>query len=379
MKRRNPDVDNIAICYRIYPTENQIVFFKKTIGCCRKVWNLLLLDVLKYYEENHEYSINTPAFYKEKYTYLKSADSLALCNVQLKLHEAFCNYFSDPDIYGVPRFKAKYRERMSYTTNKIGKNIVIGDNFIKLPKVGRVNAVIHREPDSMWRLKSATISMKQDGTWYVSVLFEMDYVSLPCVPVERETTLGIAMSPGVFYVDSNGEFCEFPDYYQKTMKQFEHAKRSLMRKELGSNSYDKQKQRVDKLAVKLQNQRKDFLHKRSTEIANAYSCVSAEMLNLRVLAPKGFSGKKEALDIGFGDFKSMLSYKMRYRGKTFVTSDYWFPASQICSSCGNRFKVCFEDKNYVCPFCGMILDKNVNCAINIKEDGLRLLNSISDL
>ena len=167
---------NRAIKYRLYPTTEQKVFFAKTFGCCRKVWNLMLADKVKHYEETKTFGTQTPAMYKEEYPYLKEVDSLALSNVQMNLQAAFRNCFDKKrkKRNNFPKFKSKRKSKKTYTTNNQNGTIVIVDNGIKLPKVGVVKTVLHRSPEADWILKSATISQMSDGNYYVSVLFEYE-------------------------------------------------------------------------------------------------------------------------------------------------------------------------------------------------------------
>ena len=171
---------NRAIKYRVYPTTEQSVMFAKTFGCCRKVYNLMLSDKIEGYKATGKFPTVTPAKYKKDYLYLKEIDSLALANVQLNLQSAFKNRFSKSrkKNNGFPKFKSAKHSRKSYTTNNQKGTVAIIDNqYIKLPKIGKVKAVIHRIPDDSWVIKSATISQESDGKYYISVLFEFEDIA----------------------------------------------------------------------------------------------------------------------------------------------------------------------------------------------------------
>ena len=161
------EVRNKAIKYRLYPTEEQATLFLKTFGCCRKVYNLMLNDKIESYKLRGKFITVTPAIYK------KEVDSLALANVQLNLQGAFKRYFDKKNKRKnrFPKFKSAKHTRRAYTTNNQNGTVAIIDNSIKLPKIGRVKAVIHRRLDDSWRIKSATISKDGDGKYYASVLF----------------------------------------------------------------------------------------------------------------------------------------------------------------------------------------------------------------
>ena len=203
---------NRAIKYRIYPTKSQEELLQKTFGCCRKIWNLMLTDKINYYKETKQTLQTTPAQYKKEYDYLKEVDSLALANVQMHLQTAYKNFFRDKKI-GFPKFKALKSSKKSYTTNNQKGTIQIIDDTIKLPKVGKIKAKIHKRPKEDSIIKSATLSQERDGTYYISILFEYDEV---IENVEITKTLGLDYKSDGFYMDSEGNVCGSPKYYRKS-------------------------------------------------------------------------------------------------------------------------------------------------------------------
>lgn len=371
---------NIAIKYRIYPTEEQAGLFAKTFGCCRKVYNLMLADKIESYKTTGKFVSVTPAKYKADHPYLKEVDSLALANVQLNLQRAFQNRFdtSRKKRNSFPRFKSKKLSRRSYTTNNQNGTVAIIGNTIKLPKTGRVKAKIHRLPREDWRLKSATISMESDGKYYASVLFEYERDADASKTIE--TILGLDYRSDGLYMDSNGNIGSNHKYYRESHKRLAKEQRKLSRKtgskagETKSNNYLKQLKRVNKIHRHIANQRKDNLHKISTEIANRYDAVCVEDLNMRAMSNKGFGNGKATMDNGYGMFVNMLEYKMAARGKHFIKVDKWYPSSQICSCCGKQKGLALSDRIYKCE-CGLTIDRDLNAAINIREEGLRMLNT----
>ena len=148
---------NKAYKFRIYPTQNQRTMFAKTFGCVRKIFNLMLGDKIKHFEETKEMLHNTPAQYKQMkdYEYLKEVDSLALANAQINLESAYNNFFKRPEI-GFPKFKAKHRDKDSYTTNCVNNNIRLKGNKLRLPKIGTVKIKAHRVILEKHKLKSVT-------------------------------------------------------------------------------------------------------------------------------------------------------------------------------------------------------------------------------
>ena len=372
---------NKAIKYRVYPTTEQRVLFAKTFGCCRKVYNLMLSDKINGYKATGKFPSVTPAKYKKDYPYLKEVDSLALANKQLDLQEAFRNRFSKSrkTKNGFPKFKSAKRSRKSYTTNNQKGTVAIVGNAIKLPKVGIVKAVIHRQPDADCIIKSATVSQESDGKYYISVLFEYDMPTNTYV-ADITNAIGLDYASDGLYTDHNGDKGSNHKFYRESHDKLSKEQRRLSRKignrkgSIKSNNYLKQLRKVNKIYRHIANQRLDNLHKKSTEIANQYDVVCVESLNMRSMANKGFGNGKATLDNGYGMFLSMLEYKLADRGKYLIKVDKWFPSSQICHNCGTLHPEMKDLKirTMDCD-CGYHIDRDRNAALNILQEGLRLL------
>lgn len=373
-------MENRAIKYRLYPTAEQIVFFSKTFGCCRKVYNLMLADKIRSYEETGAFAKTTPAMYKKEYPFLKEVDSLALANVQLNLQRAFSNCFdrSRKKKNGFPKFKSAKRSRKSYTTNNQNGTVSITENGIRLPKIGIVKAVIHRNPEEDWKIKSATISKDGDDRYYASVLFEFSNDKESCNKVNTANVIGLDYKSDGLYADDRGNIGTNHKYYRESHEKLAKEQRKLSRKigskkgEEKSANYLKQLRRVNRVHRHISNQRLDNLHKKSTEIANQYDVVCVESLNMRAMSNKKFGNGKATLDNGYGMFVNMLEYKLKSRNKKLVKVDKWYPSSQICSCCGERRKLKLTERIYKCN-CGLEIDRDLNAAINIKREGLRML------
>lgn len=380
-KKSKKNMCNKAIRYRLCPTTEQEMYFSKTFGCCRKLWNLMLSDRQETYKAIGKQIILLPKIYKEEYPYLKEIDSLALCNVYLDLNKAYKNFFKNPKHFKLPKFKSKKNKKDSYTTNNQNGTVAIIDNkHIKLPKIGLVKAKIHRPIKDNWVLKSATISKNKAGEYYVSVLFE--YEKEVTNIKSFDSVLGLDYKSDGLYTDSNGLTLGSPKFFRKSQKKLAKAQRKLSKKqgykkdEIKSNNYIKQLKKIAKISNHISNQRKDFLHKESTKIANLYDVVCVENLNMKNMSNKGFKNGKATMDNGYGMFLNFLEYKLKDRGKYFIKVDKWYPSSQMCSKCGYKQKMSLDVRTYLCPECGSVIDRDVNAAINIKKEGLRLLEEM---
>ena len=366
---------NRAFEFRIYPNRAQKELLAKTFGCVRLVYNHYLDRKKQLWEESKQsMSYNACAkdltSLKKEKEFLKEVDSIALQQSLRHLDTAYSNFFKRKD-NGYPRFKSKRRGKQSYTTMNVNHNIRIEKGRIRLPKLGEVKIRQHREIPEEWTLKSVTVKRVPSGKYYVSILFE--YESQIC---EREinNVLGLDFSMSELYVTSEGERCGYPKYFRQAEQRLARAQRRLTKMQKGSANYLKQKVKVAKIHEKIANQRKDFLHKRSHQIAETYDAVSIEDLNMQGMS-KALHFGKSVHDDGWGMFTRMLEYKLADRGGKLVKIDRWYPSSQMCSGCGH---IVPEVKDlgvrvWFCDWCLEYHERDENAATNIRDEGHRLL------
>ena len=344
----------------------------KTFGCVRFIYNRMLSDKIKHYEETKQKLNNTPAQYKKEFEWLKEVDSLALANAQINLQTAYKNFFRSPKV-GFPKFKSKKSNHRSYTTNCVNGNIKLVNGLLTLPKVGKIKMKQHRQIPSDYKLKSVTVSQTPSGKYYASILFEYENQVSQVIP---QTFLGLDFSMHELYKDSNGNEPQYPRYYRQAEKKLAREQRKLSLMQKGSNNRNKQRVKVAKLHEKVASQRKDFLHKQSRQIANVYDCVCIEDLDMKAMSQSLRFGKSVS-DNGWGMFTTFLAYKLEEMGKQLVKVDKFFASSQTCSVGGYKNS---ETKNLAvrawdCPECGTHHDRDVNAAINIRNEGMRLVNA----
>jgi len=335
------------------------------IHCARAVYNIMLEAKIKHYEESEEMLHNTPAQYKEEYPWLKEADSLALANAQLNLDSAFSNFFRDKNV-GFPKFKSKHKCAWRYTTNVVGRNITLEDGYLKLPKVGKVRIKQHRPTEG--KIKSVTVELTASRKVNVSILCEQE-VDIPIV--EPKEFLGLDYSSPCLYIDSNGNEPDYPKFFRQAEKRLAREQRKLSKMKSRSNNWYKQKRKVAVCHEKIANQRKDFLHKLSKELSDNYDVIGIEDLNMRAMS-QGLKLGKATMDNGWGMFTTFLDYKLERQGKKMVKVDKWFPSTKTCHECGKTKPMKLNDREYVCPNCGMVFDRDWNAAINIREEAKRI-------
>lgn len=377
LKRRGKTVKKMHIAYkfRIYPNTEQKILIHKTIGACRFIWNKMLEDKMNHYELTKEMLYNTPARYKETYSFLNEVDSLALANRQLHLERAFKSFFSKQTSF--PNFQARKKD-YGYTTNLVNGNIKVLDGFIKLPKLGLVKLKKHRHIPEDYKLRSVTVSKSKTGKYYISILLDYETV---ITPYEVKTTLGLDFDMTNFYVDSEGNRYAYPESILLDQQKLRRLQSSLSRRyqphkkqKDQSKNYFKQQHRVAILHERITNKRLDFLHKLSDSIAKTSDSVSIETLDLKQMATSNKHYAKQISRFGWYKFITLLEYKLNRLGKALVKIDKWYPSSKMCSRCGHlKTELKLSERIYSCEHCRQNIDRDYNAAINIRNKGLELL------
>ena len=354
-----------AYKYRIYPNEEQINYLQKTFGCTRFIYNQMLADRIKSYEENKDLDIKiikypTPAQYKKEYEWLKEVDSLALANAQMNLDKAYKNFFRDKSV-GFPKFKSKKDNHKSYTTNNQNGTIYIENNRIKIPKLkSMIKIKQHREFVGL--IKSCTISQKPSGKYYIAMLVDTENIQLP----KLDTKVGIDLGIKEFAITSDGEMFSNPKWLKKSEKRLRKLQKDLSRKQKGSNNRRKDRLKVAKLHEKISNQRKDYLHKISHYIISENQVIVIEDLKVSNMI-KNHKLAKSIANVSWFEFRRQLEYKSEWYGRELIIAPSNYASSQLCSNCGNKSSQTkdLSCRTYICPVCGMIMDRDINASKNL--------------
>lgn len=365
--------------FRIYPNEKQKDLIQRTFGCCRFVYNHFLAERQTAYRESgkaptlFQQSKSLTAL-KREIGWLREADATSLQAALQNLDAAYQNFFSRVKQgikpYGYPQFKSKKSNRQSYKSKCVGTNIKIADKkHMQLPKLGMVKCSVSKQVRG--RILSATVSRTPSGKYFVALC--CTDVAIAPIP-KTGAVVGIDLGVKDLAITSDGKKYKNNKYTYRAEKKLIRLQRSLSRKTKGSKNRDKARVKVARLQEKVANQRKDTVHKLTTELVRNYDVICIEDLNAKGMM-KNHHLAKSVADVSFGEIRRQLEYKAKWNGKVISVIDRFYPSSQLCSCCGyqNHEIKDLSVRKWTCPKCGAIHDRDVNASKNILNEGLRLL------
>jgi len=372
-----------AFKFRLYPDEKQKIQLAKTFGSCRFVYNHYLAKRIELYKSEQK-SMNYNAcsadltILKKEKEWLSEIDKFALQNSLKDLEQAYQNFFREikkgNKDQGFPKFKSKHDHecsyRASFTKTTAGGNIRIDRNKIQLPKLGLVKFAKSR--DIQGRILNCTITKTCSEKYFVSIC---------CTDVEIErfennkNIVGIDLGLKEFAITSYGEIIDNPKYLSKLENKLKKEQRKLSKKKKGSKNRNKQRIKLNIVHEKITNQRTDFLQQLSTRLIKENQIICLEDLAVKNMV-KNHKLAKAINDVSWSEFVRMLNYKGIWHDRIIQKVDRYFPSSQLCSNCGYK-NVKVKDpsiREWNCPECDSHHHRDINAAINIRNEGLRLLS-----
>ena len=376
--------------FRAYPNKTQANLFYLTFLMCRIMFNTLLaivLDNFSKYNSEVEYCLeNNKTFDEEKFakshklpkiSVLKKAndnykkvDSLALCAEYSNLVRGMEMFYRGHSKR--PRFKGK-NDKHSYTTSQVNNNIRIVNNKVRLPKVGFVKVRGMREIPDYFKIKRAIVFEDKKGKFYISVVFEYDekYEENATTPATTDSkVVGLDFKIGDIFVSSDNFIPKYNDNYFNLLDKIPISQKNVNRKKKFSKNYWKAINKLRCAHRKVVNIRQNMLNQLANNLAKLYDFVIIEDLSIKEIVYKLGRGKN-AYNTSFNSFVKKLLYKFN---DNVIKIDKWFPSSKKCSNCGKKKRhLKLSQRVYRCAFCNHVIDRDLNAAINIRNEGMRIL------
>ena len=356
---------------RIYPTKEQQILINKTFGCVRYIYNRMLKLKQKAYsifelKLNYVKISSILTKLKQRKAWLYEVDCVALQQCLRDLDAAYIKFFNGS---GYPNFKSK-RGKNSYRTN--GRNIYIDqDNkMIRIPKVGWIKFRDKSNFSGLTKIYNITISKTSSGKYFASISAEVDIKAF----AKTKKSCGIDLGLKDFCILNDGTKFENPRFLVRSEKRLRILHKSLSRKVYGSKNYEKARIKLAKFHEYIANCRKDYLHKISTFLVKNYDIICAETLQVKNMI-KNYKLAKAIADVSWSEFCQQLEYKCLWYDKKFVQINTYFASSQICSNCGykNSDVRNLDVRKWTCQECDIYHDRDINAAINILNEGLKLI------
>ncbi len=362
---------------RIYPTRLQKVSLAQAFGTTRWVWNHFLALTNQTYKETgkgiakYDMIKQLPKLKKQEETqWLAQTYSQSLQSVCLNLSRAFVNFFEKRTKY--PRFKSKHgKQSLIYP-----QNVKIAPSKIYFPKLDWIDAVIHRPIEG--KIRTVTITKNSAEQYYASVMFE-DGQEMPKPNAQRlesrSRAIGLDLGLTHFCVTSDGSKFDNPRWLKKHSGNLKIKQQQLSRKQPGSNNRNKSRLKVAKVHNKITRCREDFHHQLSRRIVNENQVLVLENLAVKNMV-RNHNLAKAISQVGWGQFCTMLKYKAEREGKIYLEVDRFFPSSKTCHVCLNQVgSLPLDVRTWTCNNCNTTHDRDINAAISLRDEGLRLLAS----
>lgn len=370
-----------AIKIRLYPTDNQIVYINKQLGCCRFVYNNCLAYRKNSYEIdkisiNYTKSINYITELKKTNEFLKEVHSKILQQSVINMNKAYDNFFKTKK--GYPKFKRKHDNKQSFrfpndafsgiNGNRINLINNLKDIHFKCSK--KDEKYLNKKQDN---IKSATLTKLPTGEFYLSILIDGDIKTIK----SSNNTIGIDLGIKDFVITSNGETFDNLNFKKSKIERLKRLQRALSKKKKGSNNRNKARIKLAKVYQKINNKKQYYLHEVSNVLINENKVICMEDLNVKGMV-KNHKLAESISQMNFGEFRRILEYKANWYDRNIVFVDRFYPSSKTCNNCGYINKnLKLSDRQWVCPDCGSVIDRDYNAACNIRDEGVRILVGLS--
>lgn len=367
-----------AYKYRLYPNEEQKVLIAKHLGSCRFIYNYALDKKVRAYQTDKtnlsrfDIQADLPKMKKsEEYCWLKEVNSLSLQASLANLDSAYTKFFREHK--GFPRFKSKKDSKQSFSIPQ-NTRVDFENGRIFIPKFkGGIKTKFHRTFEGI--VKSSTISRTATGKYFVSILVEVNKPDVPMKPICENKTVGIDLGIKTFAVLSDGTEIPNPKHLKQSLDKVKKLQRSLSHKNKGSKNRYKARRKLALAHEQVTNRRNDFLHKVTSYLVNNYDTICLEDLNVKGMV-KNHHLAQALEDIAIGTFNTLLEYKAKERGVNILRIGRFEPSSKMCTCGYINHNLTLAMREWICPKCSSIHDRDFLAANNIKRFAFRNINTV---
>lgn len=388
----NNNIRNISLKLRLYPTKEQEIQLNKCFGCSRFVYNYYLSERNEFYEKNikdvkdkeerkeiYKGFKETPLReLKEQYPWLKESISQSICQSYIDVQRAFNRFFLGSSNH--PKFHSKKGKNSFRVCQPSPKLLDWNNHVVKISKLGEFVFRCSKAPKwykNRTKVCNITVSKTPSQKYHISILFEVRFNQIE-KKINSNKSIGLDFDCNDGYIDSNGKSAKldygFKKHKQENIKKLSHLQRQLARKHKGSKNYEKAKIKLARMEEHIANCRKDWIEKESLRLVKEYTLIGVEDLSIQGMI-KGSRNAKNYLDIAWSTFVNKLEWKSNFHNCQVIKVNKFFASSQTCSCCGykNKDVATKHLEVWKCPECGTIHQRDINAAINIKNEVMKSL------
>ena len=374
-----------AVKIRLYPNKTQTEQFNKLLGCCRVVYNQCLNRKIESYKnEGRSENLSTLGKFlhhellkDDNFVWLREQNTKVLKQAIRDMLTAYKNFFELHT--GFPKFKSKHDNEQScrfelgaisnrnvYTNYKISLTNIRNIKFRTSKKYAKY---LQKNHDN---IRHATLTKLPCGEFYLSILVDGD---LTHKVKESKSSVGIDLGIKDFVITSDGEVFNNLHFKKSKTKRIKRIQHQLSKKKKGSNNRNKIRIKLAKVYKKINDKKQYYLHAVSNSLIDENQVICMEDLNVKGMV-RNHSLAERISEMNFGEFRRLLEYKAKWYNRKIVYVDRFYPSSKTCHHCGyiNR-KLKLSDRQWVCPQCGEVVERDYNAALNILDQGLRILSA----
>ena len=374
-----------SIKIRIYPNKEQTTMIYKLLGCCRVVYNQCLNRKIESYKnEGKTENLSTISKFlhhellkDDNFIWLREQNTKVLKEAVIDMLIAYKNFFERHT--GYPKFKSKSDNKQScrFVLSAISRRNVYTNYKLSLANIRNIKFRCNKKyADYLQRhhdnIRHATLTKLPCEEYYLSILVDGD---LTHKVKETKSSVGIDLGVKDFVITSDGETFDNLHFNKSKSKKIKRLQRQLSKKQKGSNNRNKARVKLAKVYKKVNDKKQYYLHSISNSLIDENQVICMEDLNVKGMIKK-HSLAESISEMNFGEFRRILEYKAKWYNRKLVFVDRFYPSSKTCHHCGyiNR-QLKLSDRQWVCPQCGEVVERDYNAALNILDEGLRIIGA----